>query len=178
MVSQSMKNEDKHGNALRGGAKMKQRGHVALKEIEQMQSHAEPCIPFAPFRRLCLEILQTTTQEILDKQAAVEAAVGPREPRVVHPRKPWVAVHMNHEAVKCLREAAEGYVVHLLSDAYALCVNTGKVDLNTKHIQLARCISVGAVDPQLAIGAQVGHGRLTMLTIKKKRAKKMSGTKK
>ena len=48
------------------------------------------------------------------------------------------------DAVKCLQEAAEDYLVALFEDTYLCTIHAKRVTIMPKDIQLARCIRGGA----------------------------------
>ena len=49
-------------------------------------------------------------------------------------------LHYTMDAVKCLQEAAEAYLVALFEDTNLCTIHTKRVTIMPKDIQLARCI--------------------------------------
>ncbi len=104
-----------------------------MQEIRRYQRTTELLIRKLPFARLVREI----AQEYVSVHFEGDEAVGMR----------WQA-----QAIACLQEAAEAYLVHLFEDAYVfacnetnpcrnLCaIHAKRVTLMQKDIQLARRI--------------------------------------
>ncbi|KAM7259979.1 hypothetical protein ACFE04_015720 [Oxalis oulophora] len=86
-------------------------GTVALREIRHFQKSSQLLIPAAPFIRTVREITQKYSLQVSRWQA---------------------------EALIALQEAAEEYLIRMLSDAMLCAIHAKRVTLMRKDIQLAR----------------------------------------
>ena len=89
-----------------------QPGIVALHEIRQYQKSTELLIRKLPFQRLVREIAQDYK----------------------------VTIRFQSGTIMALQEASEAYLVGLLKDANLCAINTKRVTIMCKDIQLVRCI--------------------------------------
>ncbi|KAK1257607.1 histone H3-like centromeric protein HTR12 [Acorus gramineus] len=88
-------------------------GTVALREIRKFQKSTELLIPSAPFIRLVRELTGIYSREV----------------------NRWAA-----EALVCIQEAAEAFMVEMFNDAYLCSIHAKRVTLTPKDWQLARRI--------------------------------------
>lgn len=88
-------------------------GTVALREIRRYQNSVDLLIPKLPFQRLVREIAAHITYD---------SEAGTR----------WQA-----EALKCIQEASEKYLVDLLHDANDICIHAKRVTISNKDLRLA-----------------------------------------
>lgn len=100
---------------IAGGVKKPHRyrpGTVALREIRKLQKTTNLLIPRRPFQRLVKEVAQDYKTDL----------------------------RFQSEAIECLREAAEAYLVGLFEDANLLAIHCKRVTIMRQDIQLARRI--------------------------------------
>ncbi|XP_061998126.1 histone H3-like centromeric protein cnp1 [Rosa rugosa] len=86
-------------------------GTVALREIRHFQKSVKLVIPSAPFIRAVREITGTLSNDVTR----------------------WTA-----EALQCIHEAAEDYLVHLFEDSMLCAIHAKRVTLMRKDFELAR----------------------------------------
>ena len=100
-----------------GGVKKPHRyrpGTVALREIRKYQKSTDLLLRKLPFQRLVREI----TQDL----------------------KPHGDLRFQSNAIFCLQEAAEAYLVHLFEDTNLCALHAKRVTIMPKDLQLARRI--------------------------------------
>ncbi|XP_050385830.1 histone H3-like centromeric protein cnp1 [Argentina anserina] len=86
-------------------------GTVALREIRHFQKTVKLVIPTIPFIRCVREITGTLSDDVTR----------------------WTA-----EAMQCIHEAAEDYLVHLFEDSMLCAIHAKRVTLMKKDLELAR----------------------------------------
>lgn len=106
-----------HISQLRGAARRKAPGELALKDIKKLQQTTDLLIPKTRFHRLVREITQSFTAD--------------------EPYKYQVA------ALNALQEAAEAYLVYLFEDTNLCCIHARRVTIMPRDIQLARRLRKG-----------------------------------
>eukprot|EP00741_Cyanophora_paradoxa_P010893 tig00020553_g10531.t1 len=106
-----------------GGVKKPHRyrpGTVALREIRKYQKTTNSLISFAPFARLCKEIGDGVKDEKkLEGQEKFD-------------------LRWSRDAILCLREAAEAFLVNHLSESNLAAIHAKRITIMPKDIQLAR----------------------------------------
>ena len=102
-------------SGLVGGVKRPHRfrpGTVALREIRRYQKGGELLVRKAPFARLVREIAQDFKNDL----------------------------RFQHNAVACLQEASEAYLVSVFEDTNLITINSKRVTIFPKDMRLARRI--------------------------------------